>query len=223
MLQNRDVYEQLVFQSSDSENDIIRDISRTFPGHVFYQQRHGPGQRSLYNVLKAFSVGVACSFMGVLLCLFLIEQNRYSQSWFFFLLPCLVCEWHRVIKPLYFTTISSLPAYFLTAWLETGTEHDQHSLGTSLAGVWSWSRLRARHGVYHGFAFTVYGRGGCILVACRPDERSDSCAHGRPLQSGSFLAVAYFVMIHFDPAQHQRYSWAAHISCFCSHQCWIRF
>ena len=36
--------------------EIIRDISRTFPSHVFFQQRHGPGQRSLYNVLKAYSV-----------------------------------------------------------------------------------------------------------------------------------------------------------------------
>ena len=34
----------------------IKDISRTFPHHIFFSQRHGPGQRSLYNVLKAYSV-----------------------------------------------------------------------------------------------------------------------------------------------------------------------
>lgn len=49
--------QQLVlYETSAAELDIIRDISRTFPSHVFFQQRHGPGQRSLYNVLKAYSV-----------------------------------------------------------------------------------------------------------------------------------------------------------------------
>ena len=47
---------QLVLQPSSSEADIIRDIGRTFPAHVAYQQRHGAGQRSLYNVLKAYAV-----------------------------------------------------------------------------------------------------------------------------------------------------------------------
>lgn len=46
----------VIYETSASELDIIRDISRTFPSHVFFQQRHGPGQRSLYNVLKAYSV-----------------------------------------------------------------------------------------------------------------------------------------------------------------------
>ena len=61
-LQKRDIsgslfWQQLVlYETSAAELDIIRDISRTFPSHVFFQQRHGPGQRSLYNVLKAYSV-----------------------------------------------------------------------------------------------------------------------------------------------------------------------
>lgn len=46
----------VIYETSASELDIIRDISRTFPSHVFFQKRHGPGQRSLYNVLKAYSV-----------------------------------------------------------------------------------------------------------------------------------------------------------------------
>lgn len=51
------LWQQLViYETSASELDIIRDISRTFPSHVFFRQRHGPGQRSLYNVLKAYSV-----------------------------------------------------------------------------------------------------------------------------------------------------------------------
>lgn len=36
--------------------EIVRDLSRTYPSHVYYQQRQGPGQRSLYNVLKAYSI-----------------------------------------------------------------------------------------------------------------------------------------------------------------------
>ena len=46
----------MLYESSSSELDIVRDLNRTFPGHIYYMQRHGPGQRSLYNVLKAYSV-----------------------------------------------------------------------------------------------------------------------------------------------------------------------
>lgn len=51
------VYEQLLLaKGSEKEMEIVRDLSRTYPSHVYYQQRQGPGQRSLYNVLKAYSV-----------------------------------------------------------------------------------------------------------------------------------------------------------------------
>ena len=56
-IQNPSVYHKLlVYESSASETDIIHDIGRTFPTHIFFQQRHGPGQRSLFNILKAYSV-----------------------------------------------------------------------------------------------------------------------------------------------------------------------
>ena len=56
-LRNAGVYEQLIFfETSAADLDIMKDISRTFPTHVYYQQRNGPGQRSLYNVLKAYSI-----------------------------------------------------------------------------------------------------------------------------------------------------------------------
>lgn len=51
-----DLQQLVLYETSAAELDIIRDISRTFPSHVFFQQRHGPGQRALYNVLKAYSV-----------------------------------------------------------------------------------------------------------------------------------------------------------------------
>ncbi|GAB2210878.1 hypothetical protein Droror1_Dr00016166 [Drosera rotundifolia] len=85
LLMNPDVYEQLViYETSAAELDIIRDISRTFPSHVFFQQRHGPGQRSLYNVLKAYSVFdrdvgyvQGMGFIAGLLLLYMSEEDVF--------------------------------------------------------------------------------------------------------------------------------------------------
>ncbi|CAM8987393.1 unnamed protein product [Rhodiola kirilowii] len=85
LLMNPGVYEQLViYESSASEMDIIRDISRTFPSHVFFQQRHGPGQRSLYNILKAYSVYdrevgyvQGMGFLAGLLLLYMSEEDAF--------------------------------------------------------------------------------------------------------------------------------------------------
>ncbi|XAR62513.1 hypothetical protein NMG60_11017294 [Bertholletia excelsa] len=85
LLMNPGVYEQLViYETSSSELDIIRDISRTFPSHVFFQQRHGPGQRSLYNVLKAYSVYdrdvgyvQGMGFVAGLLLLYMSEEDAF--------------------------------------------------------------------------------------------------------------------------------------------------
>ncbi|GLT33986.1 hypothetical protein SLA2020_085360 [Shorea laevis] len=85
LLMNLGVYEQLViYETSASELDIIRDISRTFPSHVFFQQRHGPGQRSLYNVLKAYSVFdrevgyvQGMGFLAGLLLLYMSEEDAF--------------------------------------------------------------------------------------------------------------------------------------------------
>ena len=46
----------MLASSSEKELEIVRDLSRTYPSHVYYQQRQGPGQRSLFNVLRAYSV-----------------------------------------------------------------------------------------------------------------------------------------------------------------------
>lgn len=51
------VYASLVAaEASPKDAEIVRDLNRTYPSHVYYQQRQGPGQLSLYNVLKAFSL-----------------------------------------------------------------------------------------------------------------------------------------------------------------------
>ncbi|GAB2299881.1 hypothetical protein Dimus_033931 [Dionaea muscipula] len=85
LLMNPGVYEQLVlYETSAVELEIIRDISRTFPSHVFFQQRHGPGQRSLYNVLKAYSVFdrnvgyvQGMGFIAGLLLLYMSEEDAF--------------------------------------------------------------------------------------------------------------------------------------------------
>eukprot|EP00897_Mesotaenium_endlicherianum_P003962 jgi/Mesen1/3594/ME000020S03126 len=84
--------QQLVFyETSSSELDIIRDINRTFPSHVFFQQRHGPGQRSLYNVLKAYSVyDTAVGYtqgMGFLAGLLLLYMGEEDAFWLLSGLP----------------------------------------------------------------------------------------------------------------------------------------
>ncbi|XP_047073258.1 ecotropic viral integration site 5 protein homolog [Lolium rigidum] len=85
LLMNPGVYETLViYGTSSSELEIIRDISRTFPSHIFFQQRHGPGQRSLYNVLKAYSVYdrdvgyvQGMGFIAGLLLLYMSEEDAF--------------------------------------------------------------------------------------------------------------------------------------------------
>ena len=51
------VYEKLLaMEGGEKDNEIARDLNRTYPTHVFYQQSEGAGQTSLYHVLKTYSV-----------------------------------------------------------------------------------------------------------------------------------------------------------------------
>ena len=51
------VYARLVLAGGcEKELEIVRDLPRTYPTHIYYQQRQGPGQRSLFNVLRAYAV-----------------------------------------------------------------------------------------------------------------------------------------------------------------------
>jgi len=42
--------------NGSSDQEIFRDLHRTFPNHVFFKDNQGNGQRLLYNVLKAYSL-----------------------------------------------------------------------------------------------------------------------------------------------------------------------
>mmetsp|Transcript_29084 Transcript_29084/g.40160 ORF Transcript_29084/g.40160 Transcript_29084/m.40160 type:complete len:435 (+) Transcript_29084:32-1336(+) len=84
VIQNMGIYAQLVFQESPLEVTIIRDMGRTFPTHPFFQKCHGLGQRSLYNVLKAYSVYDSdvgymqgMGFMVAMLLLYMSEEDTF--------------------------------------------------------------------------------------------------------------------------------------------------
>jgi hypothetical protein len=50
------MYERLLSHAPDAVDlEIMRDLNRTFPNHVFFHQRQGPGQQGLFHVLRAYS------------------------------------------------------------------------------------------------------------------------------------------------------------------------
>ncbi|KAJ3065507.1 GTPase-activating protein [Podochytrium sp. JEL0797] len=49
-------YRALLTRSSSHEKIIQRDLARTFPSHPHFKDPNGPGQESLFNVLKAYSL-----------------------------------------------------------------------------------------------------------------------------------------------------------------------
>lgn len=74
-------YEELLLERATAkEMEIVRDLSRTYPSHVYYQQRQGPGQRSLYNVLKAYACFDKQARLPSIQCLSVIPLNKISLS-----------------------------------------------------------------------------------------------------------------------------------------------
>eukprot|EP00884_Botryococcus_braunii_P005294 jgi/Botrbrau1/14766/Bobra.0103s0014.1 len=74
----------MLCKGSEKELEIVRDLSRTYPSHVYYQQRQGPGQRSLFNVLRAYAiydrrVGYVqgMGFIAGLLLLYMSEEDTF--------------------------------------------------------------------------------------------------------------------------------------------------
>ena len=52
----RTPYRELLQSLTDQQHAILVDLGRTFPKHAFYQKSLGPGQLSLFNLLKAYSL-----------------------------------------------------------------------------------------------------------------------------------------------------------------------
>ncbi|EEB19620.1 GTPase-activating protein GYP5, putative [Pediculus humanus corporis] len=49
-------YAEYIKATSACEKLIRRDIARTYPEHEFFKEKDGPGQESLFNVMKAYSL-----------------------------------------------------------------------------------------------------------------------------------------------------------------------
>jgi hypothetical protein len=84
-LRNPGLYKRLLEGTTAYEVDIIRDVSRTFPAHIHYCQRHGLGQRQLYDVLKAYAlydteVGYVQG-MAYIAAVFLMYMSEEESFW----------------------------------------------------------------------------------------------------------------------------------------------
>lgn len=79
-LENRDLFQRLLDEKSEFENQIQIDIHRTLPQHIFFQEQGGMGQTSLFNSLKAYSVYDKtvgyCQGMGFIMAMFLLYMTE---------------------------------------------------------------------------------------------------------------------------------------------------
>lgn len=84
-LRNPGLFERLLEGTTACEVDIIRDVSRTFPGHIHYIQRHGLGQRQLFTVLKAYALYDAevgyVQGMAYIAAIFLMYMSEEESFW----------------------------------------------------------------------------------------------------------------------------------------------
>eukprot|EP01111_Echinosteliopsis_oligospora_P014950 TRINITY_DN5762_c0_g1_i1.p1 TRINITY_DN5762_c0_g1~~TRINITY_DN5762_c0_g1_i1.p1 ORF type:complete len:721 (+),score=188.49 TRINITY_DN5762_c0_g1_i1:126-2165(+) len=78
-------YALLLSQTSPHTDQINKDINRTFPRHVDFQDRGGRGQTLLFNVLKAYSVydpNVGyCQGMGFVAAMLLMYMEEEDAFW----------------------------------------------------------------------------------------------------------------------------------------------
>jgi len=79
------LYAHLLSASNESvDMEIMRDLNRTFPNHVLFSQRQGPGQRCLFHVLRAFSAWDArigyvqgMGFVAAVLLMYMAEEEAF--------------------------------------------------------------------------------------------------------------------------------------------------
>ena len=50
------MYARLVRSWSRWEDEIKKDLDRTYPHHIFFVEQSGPGKEALFNCLKAYSL-----------------------------------------------------------------------------------------------------------------------------------------------------------------------
>jgi hypothetical protein len=78
-------YKECMNGTTEMDDQITRDINRTFPHHVLFQDKGGFGQVALYNVLKAYAVynpAVGyCQGMGFITGLLLMYMEEEDAFW----------------------------------------------------------------------------------------------------------------------------------------------
>ncbi len=70
-----ETYKALLKLSSPHEKAIVKDLSRTFPHHKFFQEGGGAGQESLFMVVKAYSL-----YASILVVRHVLKFRRYDQE-----------------------------------------------------------------------------------------------------------------------------------------------
>lgn len=98
--QNNGKFEALLQnESPDWEKVIEKDLSRTFPFHELFSEKDGPGQRDLFNILKAYSVYDPetgyCQAMAPVAAVLLMHMTAEEAFW------CLVMICDRYIPGYY--------------------------------------------------------------------------------------------------------------------------
>lgn len=98
--QNNGVFETLVERESpDWEKIIEKDLSRTFPFHELFSEKNGPGQRDLFNILKAYAIYDPktgyCQAMAPVVAVLLMHMTAEEAFW------CLVMICDRYIPGYY--------------------------------------------------------------------------------------------------------------------------
>ncbi|KAG2428690.1 hypothetical protein HXX76_011395 [Chlamydomonas incerta] len=67
------------------DTSIMRDLNRTYPTHIYFMQRQGPGQRALYSVLRAYAVYDSkvgyVQGMGFLAAVLLLYMDAEEAFW----------------------------------------------------------------------------------------------------------------------------------------------
>ncbi|XP_064190522.1 TBC1 domain family member 1 isoform X2 [Anguilla rostrata] len=83
---NHTPYKELLKQLTSHQHAILIDLGRTFPTHPYFSAQLGPGQLSLYNLLKAYSlldteVGYCqgLSFIAGVLLLHMGEEDAFHM------------------------------------------------------------------------------------------------------------------------------------------------
>ncbi|XP_077983763.1 TBC1 domain family member 1-like isoform X2 [Glandiceps talaboti] len=79
-------YEELLKQLTSHQHAILLDLGRTFPSHPYFSTQLGPGQLSLFNLLKAYSlldteVGYCqgLSFVAGILLMHMKEEEAFEM------------------------------------------------------------------------------------------------------------------------------------------------